>query len=235
MHVAPLFLLIALASSPSISIAETIGGNPGPAHNYVCPHADGKPALDCYFDAVQHLYTMCRNVKAIEILEFGYENSQEGVNSAKYEYCLDKQKRNMALPYQAALKEARISKQAVEGVRSLQEHWLDSLQKIRWVRGESDETYKSRLAHVYDEFKEKIEGIRTIVALVRDKTSPIAAAHAAPARSDKAARATVKSAKGAPPAKPAGTAAGKATKGGAAPSKAEAAKSAVSGEKAPPS
>ena len=60
-----------------------IGGNPGPAYNYVCPNADGGPPLECYFDAVRHLYTMCRHVKSIEIIEWGFEKSQEGVNQAK--------------------------------------------------------------------------------------------------------------------------------------------------------
>src|SRR5690349_25102216 len=101
------FLLLALAAAlplfPTAASAETIGGNPGPQYNYICPHADGAGALDCYFDAVQHLYTMCRNVKSIEIIEFGYENSVEGINAAKFESCLDKQKANMAKPYLAAL------------------------------------------------------------------------------------------------------------------------------------
>ena len=104
--------------------AVTIGGNPGPEHNYVCPHADGQPAVECYFDAVQHLYTMCRNVKSIEVIEFGYEKSTEGTNGSKSEYCLDKQRQNIAQPYQAALKEAKVSQQAVEGLRSLQEAWM---------------------------------------------------------------------------------------------------------------
>jgi hypothetical protein len=87
--------------------AVTIGGNPGPEHNYVCPHADGQPAVECYFDAVQHLYTMCRNVKSIEVIEFGYEKSLEGTNGAKSESCLDKQKLNIAQPFAAALKQAK--------------------------------------------------------------------------------------------------------------------------------
>jgi hypothetical protein len=192
--------LAGCALQPLSAAAETIGGNPGPQYNYICPHADGAGALDCYFDAVQHLYTMCRNVKSIEIIEFGFEDSIEGINAAKFESCLDKQKLNMAKPYQAALKEAHISKQAVEGVQSLQEHWLASMQGIRWKRGETDYDYKTRLEHVYDEFREKIAGIRTIVAVVKEKTSPVAGAHAAPAQ-----KPAKKSGK---PAKPAESASG---------------------------
>ena len=168
-----LFLLFAflgaLAAAPARS--ETIGGNPGPEHNYVCPHADGKPALECYFDAVQHLYTMCRNVKSIEIIEFGYENSREGVNSAKTEYCLDKQKQNIAHPYKGALREAAKSKQAVEGLHGLHEAWLSALAALPWQSGESDDDYKARVAGPYDAFRERIEGIQKIVSVVKENTT----------------------------------------------------------------
>jgi hypothetical protein len=169
---ATLFALALPAFAPAAA-AETIGGNPGPQYNYVCPHADNAGALDCYFDAVQHLYTMCRNVKSIEIIEFGYEDSQEGINAAKFESCLDKQKLNMARPYQAALKEARVSKQVTEGVQSLHEYWLQALQHIRWNRGETDEQYKERVnVRPYNDFRDKIAGIQTILAVVKERTSP---------------------------------------------------------------
>jgi hypothetical protein len=151
---------------------KTIGGNPGPQYNYVCPNTDGKGGLDCYFDAVQHLYTMCRHIKSIEVIEFGYEKSEEGVNGAKSEYCVDKQKLNITRPYQAALREASISTQAVEGVRSLQEFWLDALVKLKWKAGESDDEYKVRVARPYDDFRERIDGIRKIVSIVKENTTP---------------------------------------------------------------
>ena len=180
-----LFLLFAflgaLAAAPARS--ETIGGNPGPEHNYVCPHADGKPALECYFDAVQHLYTMCRNVKSIEIIEFGYENSREGVNSAKTEYCLDKQKQNIAHPYKGALREAAKSKQAVEGLHGLHEAWLSALAALQWHSGESDDDYKARVAKPYETFNERITTIRTSVAAV--ETQAPAAKSARPAKAAK--------------------------------------------------
>ncbi len=175
MHAAAAFsFAIGLAGALTVPVsrAETIGGNPGPEHNYVCPHADDKPALDCYFDAVAHLYTMCRNVKAIEIIEFGYEDSREGVNAAKSDSCLDKQKQNIVRPYQAALKEAKISKQAVEGLRSLQEMWTSAMAQLQWRSGESDAEYKARVARPYDEFTERIAGIRTIVSIVATHTEP---------------------------------------------------------------
>jgi hypothetical protein len=167
--------------------AETIGGNPGPQHNYVCPNADDKGPLDCYFDAVLHLYTMCRHVKSIEIIEFGYEKSTEGFNGAKSEYCMVKQRINIIRPYQAALREATISKQAVEGVRSLQEAFLAALDHLKWVEGESDDTYKKRVAVPYDDFKDRIEGIKKIVAVVQQSTTPKAPA-SAPKKAGRAAK-----------------------------------------------
>src|SRR5436309_13600997 len=149
-------IFVSALASPALAAEKTsdsvlpqyksIGGNPGPQYNYVCPNTDGKGGLDCYFDAVQHLYTMCRHIKSIEVIEFGYEKAEEGVNGAKTEYCVDKQKVNITRPYQAAIREASISTQAVEGVRSLQEFWLDALVKLKWKSGESDDEYKARVA-----------------------------------------------------------------------------------------
>jgi hypothetical protein len=155
--------------------AETIGGNPGPAYNYICPEADGKPALDCYFDAVGHLYTMCKHVKSIEITEFGYEKSTEGVNGAKSEYCVNKQKQNIAKPYQSALKDAAISKQAAEGLKSLQDYWVVSMTELAWRPGESDAEYKARTMEPYERFKERIAGIKEIIAIVKSRTTPLPA------------------------------------------------------------
>ena len=124
---------------------QVVGGNPGPAHNYVCPNVEAGGALDCYLDAVLHLYTMCRHVKSIEIIEFGYEKSDEGTNGAKSEYCIDKQKGNIARPYQAALREVNASKQAVDGLRSLHDAVAASRSPtLKWQPGESDEDYKVR-------------------------------------------------------------------------------------------
>ena len=167
----PLFLaLAAFAAGPAP--AQTIGGNPGPQYNYVCPHADGQPALECYLDAVQHLYTMCRNVKSIEIIEFGYEKSAEGTNSAKTEYCLDKQKQNIERPYRAALKDALRSKHVVEALRALHEMWLSALTGLAWRSGESDADYKARVARPYDDFKERIAGIRVVAASKPEPAKP---------------------------------------------------------------
>ena len=165
----------ALASAPA-DAQRMIGGNPGPAYNYVCPNADGGPPLDCYFDAVRHLYTMCRHVKSIEIIEWGYEKAQEGVNQAKSDYCIEKQRGNMAKPYQAALREAAISKQAVDGLKSLNEAWQLALADLRWRQGEPSDDYLTRTVTPYLDFDERIDGVRLIVETVRAHVKPLPAA-----------------------------------------------------------
>jgi len=167
-------LAVAFVGAPAG--AEVIGGNPGPAYNYICPDADGQPALDCYFDAVGHLYTMCKHVKSIEIIEFGYENATEGTHGAKSDSCVVKQKQNMAKPYQAALRAAAISKQAADAVRSLQDYWIVALSDLGWHPGESDEDYKTRTMVPYEKFKDRIAGIKEIMAIVTARTTPAPAA-----------------------------------------------------------
>ena len=185
--------LLAASAAPAAA-QKMIGGNPGPAHNYVCPNADKGPPLDCYFDAVRHLYTMCRHVKSIEIIEWGYEKSQEGVNQAKSEYCIDKQRGNMKGPYQAALKDAgNVSKQAGDGIRSLNEAWQLALADLKWRTGESSDDYLTRTVTPYIDFEERIEGIRLIVDTVRSRTrqpapAAKAAAKAAPAKAPAATK-----------------------------------------------
>jgi hypothetical protein len=153
-------LAFSLALSASPAQAQ---GAPKP-DTYLCPNVSSGAAVDCFLDAVAHLYTMCRQVKSIEIIEFGYEKSEEGVNGAKTEYCIDKHKVSMTRPYQAALREATGSRTVVEQLRAMHDRWLAALQELRWKPGESDEQYKQRIAQPYQYFKERAEAVRTALA-----------------------------------------------------------------------
>ena len=127
---------------------------------YICPNATGTRAIDCFLNAVEHLYTMCRQVKSIEIIEFGYEKSDEGVNGAKSEYCVDKHKVSMTRPYQAALREATGARTVVDRLRELHDVWLSSLHQLKWKPGESDAVYKERIAVPYAVFSEQANAVR---------------------------------------------------------------------------
>lgn len=154
--------LVALAALPAPALAQKGDFVPKP-NTYLCPNIDGTGAVDCFLDAVEHLYTMCRQVKSIEIIEFGYEKSEEGVNAAKSEYCVDKHKLTMTRPYQAALREATGSSRAIDRLRELHEHWLQSLHALKWKPGESDDDYKARITRPYEAFKERAAAVREAI------------------------------------------------------------------------
>ena len=173
-------LLIALiVSAAVVAIAIPAGAQkaepPPKPGTYLCPHTDGT-AIDCYLDAIDHLYTMCRNVKSIEIIEFGYEHSDEGVNGAKTQYCLDKHGSTIKAPFQSAVHEAGKNRAVVEALNSLHDYWLVSLTELKWHPGESDEQYKARTALPYGIFRERAMLVRA--ALPVPKAKPAAAAPA---------------------------------------------------------
>jgi hypothetical protein len=177
---APLVLgLIAAAVPMAARSAETA---PKP-ETYLCPNATGG-AVDCFLHAVEHLYTMCRQVKSIEIIEFGYEKSAEGTNGAKSEYCVDKHRLSITRPYQSALREATPSRTAVDGLRAIHSFWLKALADLRWVPGESDAEYKARVAKPYDVFNEQSDAVRAM--LVAGNGGKIPSATAAAPRSKSA-------------------------------------------------
>jgi hypothetical protein len=160
-----------------------------PGSVYICPNHSAT-GLDCYLDAVVHLYTMCRHVKSIEIIEFGHAKAQEGVNGAKSEYCVDKQKLNITRPYQAALRESTGYRDAVEHLRSLQQFWLDAMSNLRW-KGEEPQDYEDRVNKVYDDLSWKIDEVRVSFTTAQDNAAapPAAAAKAkAPPKSKAAAK-----------------------------------------------
>ena len=152
---------------------------------YICPNAASPGAVDCFLNAVEHLYTMCRHIKSIEIIEFGYEKSGDGTNGAKTEYCVDKHKLSMTRPYQAALREATGSRTAVDGLRGMYDLWLRALAELRWKPGESDDQYKTRVDGPYPVFRERAETVRADLVATKTKvaapaTKPKAAVAAAP-------------------------------------------------------
>ena len=114
---------------------------------------------------------MCRQVKSIEIIEFGYEKSAEGTNGAKSEYCVDKHRLSITRPYQLALREATPVRPAVDGLRVVYDLWQKALADLKWVPGESDAEYKARIAKPYEVFSEQSAGVRAMLAASKAKTS----------------------------------------------------------------
>jgi hypothetical protein len=182
-------LVLVLLAAAAVQFAPAAAAQKfQPGSNYICPN-NADSGLDCYLDAVVHLYTMCRHVKSIEIIEFGLPQAQEGVNGAKSEYCVDKQRQNIVRPYQAALKEATPWQDVIENLRALQQYWLDSMASLKWQNGEPPDAYEERIVRAYDEMSFKIDSVR-----VAFSTAPAAAgtAVAAKAASKPGAKANAK-------------------------------------------
>jgi hypothetical protein len=179
------FLAFALFVVFDPALAQKADPVPKP-ETYLCPHSDAT-AIDCYLDAVDHLYTMCRNVKSIEIIEFGYEKSDEGVNGAKTVYCIDKHNLTMKRTYQSAVREAGKNRAVVEALHSLHDYWIGSLAGLKWVPGESDAQYKARTAEPYGIFRERAMLVRAALPAAPAPKGKAATTAATPATKGKAA------------------------------------------------
>jgi len=142
---------------------------------YICPTALHGSGTECFFEAVPQTYTMCRQIKSIEIIEFGLAGAQEGVNGAKTEGCIEKHKRLIARPYQAALREAARNKAKVQGLQTLYATWTKSLADLTPGPDEIDAGYKQRVTHPYGAFDAQIKALREpppTVAAAKPATRP---------------------------------------------------------------
>ncbi|MEP7183555.1 MAG: hypothetical protein ABI886_15350 [Betaproteobacteria bacterium] len=175
LSVAAFVLAAVLPAAPAAAQGANFVPKPD---TYLCPNATGTGAVDCFLNAVEHLYTMCRQIKSIEIIEFGYEKAEEGVNGAKTEYCVDKHKLSMTRPYQSALREATGSRTAVDGLRALHDLWLRALVELKWKPGESDDEYKTRVTAPYGTFRDRADSVRADLSAAKTKVAAPAGAKA---------------------------------------------------------
>jgi hypothetical protein len=129
---------------------------------YICPTMHQGSGTDCFLEAIPQTYTMCRQIKSIEVIEFGLTGAQEGVNGAKTDGCIDKHKLSIARPYQAALRESARNQTKVQSLHKLYDTWLESLTKLRPAATETDEGYKLRVVRPYGDFNEQIKSIREL-------------------------------------------------------------------------
>jgi hypothetical protein len=168
----PLLALVAVSALLPAAAAHALD-NVDP---YICPTALHGTGTECFFEAVPQTYTMCRQVKSIEIIEFGLAGAQQGVNGAKTEGCIEKHKRLIARPYQAALHEAGRDKKKVQGLQTLYATWTRSLAELTPGPDEIDAGYKVRVTHPYGAFEKQIQTLRepTPVAAAKPAAKPAA-------------------------------------------------------------
>jgi len=168
-----LLAAVAVVAAPAFGAEKKADTLQKQETTYICPNSTGG-AVDCFLHAVEHLYTMCRHVKSIEIIEFGYDKSTEGTNGAKSEYCVDKQRLSITRPYQLALREATGSRAAIDELRALYELWQKALIDLKWIPGEKDDEYKARVAKPYETFSARATLVRTALASPPPQPQPAA-------------------------------------------------------------
>lgn len=137
-----------------------------PSAEYVCPHASRISAIGCFLDAVDHLYTVCRQVKAIELLEFGFARGEQGANGLKSAYCRGKQKITLPPYFEAAQREALAmsSCEAVVGLNDLYIVWSTAMAGLRQQPNETEDDYRRRIAVPYPAFAAYSQHIREALA-----------------------------------------------------------------------
>ncbi|MDR2173546.1 MAG: hypothetical protein LBE32_05015 [Burkholderiales bacterium] len=134
--------------------AEQVAVSAQPSADFVCPHASKISAIGCFLAAVEHLYTVCRQVKSIELLEFGFDQAEEEPNSLKSEFCRRKQKASLPSYLEAAQREAQVmsSCDAVYILNDLYTVWDAAMTGLRLRPSETEAEYQRRIAGPYLSF-----------------------------------------------------------------------------------
>ncbi|MCL2871583.1 MAG: hypothetical protein FWF41_01135 [Betaproteobacteria bacterium] len=133
-----------------------------PSAEFVCPHTSRISAIGCFLDAVDHLYTVCRQVKAIELLEFGFASGEQGANGLKSAYCRGKQKITLPPYFEAAQREAQAksSCEAMVALNDLYMVWNTAMAGLRQQPNETEDDYRQRIAAPYSAFAAYSQQIR---------------------------------------------------------------------------
>ncbi|MDR0250080.1 MAG: hypothetical protein LBI35_02045 [Burkholderiales bacterium] len=138
-------------SQPASQELETYAVLPQPSADFVCPRATRSSAIECFLGAVEHLYTVCRQVKSIELLEFGFDQAEEGPNGLKSEFCRRKQKVSLPPYLDAAQREAQVmsSCEAAYILSDLYMVWNTAMIGLRLRPNETEAEYQQRTATPY--------------------------------------------------------------------------------------
>ncbi len=165
----PASLPAAAASKPPLSASQKLEQHDilaQPSADFVCPRATKAGATECFLNAVEHLYTVCRQVKAIELLEFGFAKAEEGPNGFKSEFCRRKQKASMPSYFDAALREVRAmsSCEAARTLNDLYAVWDTTMAGLRQHPNETEAEYKERIAVPYLAFAAYRQQVRDALA-----------------------------------------------------------------------
>ena len=151
--------------SASIVLASLLlAATPARAEKFGFCEDEVKSATQCFLVMTQETYRKCRIVQTMMIIEYGFPESYlPDNNGEKLNFCIDKHRRGIQLPYQAALKEFSRRKEAQEALRALHQAWLARIEGLAPAIVETKEAYETRVNEGSDELLAKIEPVRAAV------------------------------------------------------------------------
>jgi hypothetical protein len=129
-------------------------------------------AVECYVYAVSYAYRMCHQVQTIAVIEYGIEESNQGTNGKKYEFCVDKQKRLIREPYRDALQQVRHDRTLTALVQALHTEWERSLAALPPSPGEQVDSYNIRIVNPYLTLAESGAELQQAVYTVTVEVAP---------------------------------------------------------------
>ena len=100
------YVMSRLFSASIVLASLLLAATPARAEKFGFCEDEVKSATQCFLVMTQETYRKCRIVQTMMIIEYGFPESYlPDNNGEKLNFCIDKHRRGIQLPYQAALKE----------------------------------------------------------------------------------------------------------------------------------
>src|SRR5256885_4536467 len=127
---------------------------------------DVKSATECFLIMTQETYRKCRIVHSMMVIEYGFwESYLPDNNGEKLNFCIDKHRRGIQTPYQAALKEAVKHKEVRAALTDLHQAWQGDLEALIPAIVETQEAYDLRVSAGTEELAQKVNEVRNTLAI----------------------------------------------------------------------
>jgi len=150
-----------LASTTALLLLST----PAQAEKFGFCEDTVKSGTECFLVMAQETYRKCRIVQSMMIIEYGFlESYLPDNNGEKLNFCIDKHRRGIQLPYQAALKELTKRKNAREALAALYHAWLSNIEALIPAMVETQEAYESRVNGATEELLANVSHVHSTLA-----------------------------------------------------------------------
>jgi hypothetical protein len=148
----------------ALALAFIAAAVPAHAERYGICEDNTTSAAECFLVKTQETYRKCRTIQSMMMIEYGFfESYLPDNNGEKLNFCIDKHRRDIVTPYQAALKEFTKHHAAQVALTELYRAWLWNLQQLIPAIVESREAYETRVSDGADELLDKVGSTQTLL------------------------------------------------------------------------